>query len=70
MRKIPLTKGRFALVDDADYEAMSRIKWQYHDAGYAVSRTRKTGSIYMHRLLMKATPDIEVDHRDRISEGN
>lgn len=27
MKQIPLTKGRFAIVDDDDFEALSKFKW-------------------------------------------
>jgi hypothetical protein len=36
MKKIPLTKGKFALVDDDDYLHLSQWKWNINDMGYAV----------------------------------
>ena len=29
-RRIPLTRGKFALVDPEDYDRLSRIKWHAH----------------------------------------
>ena len=29
-RKIPLTQGQFALVDDADFDSVNRYKWCAH----------------------------------------
>lgn len=72
MKLIPLTKGRFALVDDSDYAWLSSFRWCYSSDGYAVNyyrddygRSRKRS---MHRLLMAAIlkqfvpPELQVDH--------
>lgn len=69
MVKITLTKGNVAFVDNEDYDYLSQWKWSWLSnrwGGYAVRVTRKKGQkqqmIYMHRLIMKATKDFEVDH--------
>ena len=66
MKQIPLTQGKFALVDDADYEYLSQWKWRYI-SGYAVrwddSRPgRERGLISMHREVMHAPDGMQVDH--------
>jgi len=63
--EIKLTKGLVTIVDDADYELLSKIKWQAVKRSdgkgwYAVSK----GGIRMHRLIMGVTDDRIVDHRD------
>ena len=58
---IPLTKGRFAVVEDADFARLSQLKWCYNSSGYAVHyEDRRT--IFMHRLIMNAPPHLQVDH--------
>ena len=59
MRKIKLTKSEYAIVDDEDFEKVSRIKWHFTH-GYA--RTdRGNKKVYMHRLVMKF-PSGMIDH--------
>jgi len=63
-KEIPLTQGKVAIVDDADYEWLSQWKWQYH-YGYA-RRTAgprlKPKRIYMHRIVLNPRPGMESDH--------
>lgn len=62
-KQIPLTQGKFALVDDEDYEELMKYKW-YFDNGYA----RRDGPapikkrILMHRQIMNAKAGQDVDH--------
>ena len=62
MKKIKLTQSRYALVDDEDYESVSRWKWTYGKHGYAY-RNDRGKKIYMHRLIMDAPDNMEVNHR-------
>lgn len=72
MKQIPLTKGMFALVDDADYaRVMAMGKWQLGSGGYAQKTIyfgRKNGkqikqTLFMHRFIMSATDNEHVDHK-------
>jgi len=61
---IPLTQGKFAIVDAEDYEELSRYKWHVNKGGrtdYAKSQ-KKGKAIKMHRLLMRAPKGLFVDH--------
>lgn len=59
-RWVPLTYGRFALVDEADYSRVAERAW-YLDHGYA--RTRDE---FLHRFILGLKEgDPEVDHRNR-----
>lgn len=57
MKTIPLTRGKVALVDDADFEWLGEYKWNYANTGYAATDGR-----HMHRLIMKPATKMEVDH--------
>ncbi len=58
MKKIPLTQGKFALVDDQDYEWLNQWKWCCHTSKRKsyVERVQiidgKRFSISMHRLIL------------------
>ena len=65
MQKIPLTQGKFALVDDADYEWLSKWKWwarMNRSKRFYAARHRKHRAIYMHREIMKPPKGMQVDH--------
>lgn len=58
MKTIALTQGKVAIVDDEDFEELSKYKWCYSSCGYA-KRTLK--NIRMHKVIMNAG-DRWVDH--------
>jgi hypothetical protein len=68
-RMIPLTKGMYAKVDEADYEELSRYNWNYTPLGYA-ARTDGHRSVPMHRQIMRAPKGMEVDHANHITLDN
>ena len=62
MKKIPLSKGKFTLVDDADFEWLNAWKWHAGKRGddlyYAVRSERVNGKkslILMHREILGLT---------------
>lgn len=58
MKTIPLTQGKVALVDDADYERVNKYKWyaaRNHKTWYAQRRVRndpKRKTIIMHGYIL------------------
>ena len=71
MIEIPLTQGQVALIDDEDYELVSRYKWCAHwnkhtKSYYAETNLKKEGggyaTIIMHRIIMNAKKGKQVDH--------
>lgn len=64
--RIPLTQGKFALVDNKYYKFLMQWKWYFSTNGYAVHRSGKK-TVYMHRLVAAlAGVDLshDIDHRD------
>ena len=69
MKRIPLTRGYEAIVDDADYDWLMQWKWCYNN-GYAVRHQQISGSgknrvqkrVYMHRAIMASNDGWQVDH--------
>lgn len=64
-KEIPLTQGKVAIVDDEDFERLSRYKWFYHDQGYAARSAWVNGkrrTIYMHREIMQPPKGAQIDH--------
>ena len=68
-KHISLTKGATAIVDNSDYDHLTRIgSWCLSSNGYAVHYTKINGqrkTLYMHRVIMDAFYLLQVDHIDR-----
>lgn len=71
MKKIPLTHGLFALVDDGDYDELMKHKWHVRkgkNAYYArrtVSVDGKRNTVFMHRQILGIVdPKLFCDHID------
>ena len=67
--KIPLTRGKYALVDGEDYEELMKYKWQCSKQGYATrgDYTTEEGSktVYMHREVFDLDEGETLDHINR-----
>lgn len=78
MKLIPLTQGKFAKVDDEDYEWLMQFKWQAsleRGIWYAVSgfsnKEKGSGKLRMHRLILGLTDRYELgDHIDHDGLNN
>jgi hypothetical protein len=67
-RKIELTQGKFAMVDEKDYAQLCEYKWyatNQRDHFYAARNKIKNGRrtyMTMHRQIMKCPMDMVIDH--------
>jgi hypothetical protein len=69
-RRIPLTRGKYAIVDPDDFERLNRYKWQASkgsDTFYAARSVwdkvnRKKRTIKMHREILNPPYPLVVDH--------
>jgi hypothetical protein len=69
MKTIPLTNGGFTLVDDEDFDSLSRFKWR-QDRGYVwrfstVAEGMRKRRVVMHRVITNAPDGMLVDHANR-----
>ena len=69
-RMIPLSRGEFAIVDEDQYESLSKTTWNYN-RGYAVNNKIIGAETFMHRVIMNVTDrDVIVDHKNRYPLDN
>jgi hypothetical protein len=71
-RRIPLTRGEYAIVDPEDYPRLSRYKWHAVKCKaartYYAKRARPRGcrksdfAHLMHRYIIKVPPGMVIDH--------
>lgn len=75
MKEIYLTKGKVTFVD---YELLNSFNWQYWTSkeinyGYAATKiyvNQIRTSIHMHRMILNASRNVQVDHIDRNGLNN
>jgi hypothetical protein len=77
-RRIPLTQGKFAIVDPEDYPSFAKYKWhlaqsptglyavRWHRVKYKNTRKR----IWMHRQVIHVPKNMVCDHVNRSSLDN
>lgn len=68
MKKILLTRGKFALVDNDDYPMLMDHTW-FLGGQYAISR-KNSVSTKMHHLILPKKKGFDVDHRDKNTLNN
>jgi hypothetical protein len=67
MKEIPLTHGKVAIVDDEDFDSLSKYKWYLHSDGYAARTSHnpdisKRRPLLMHRIINETHALMQTDH--------
>lgn len=67
MKKVPLTNGGFAQVDDADFDRVVALGhwWKRTNDGYAgakLTRGRGAREVLMHRFILEPPSNLVIDH--------
>jgi len=79
MIEVPLTQNQVALIDNEDFEMISKHTWRAHwnpstNSFYAATTIRtqdgKRTTLLMHRLIKDAHPGEQVDHIHHLTLDN
>jgi hypothetical protein len=68
MKLIPLTNGKFAKIDDVDFDKVIKYKWRVVGGNgklYAATGHDRDGNLtLMHNFLKPHNEELEIDHKD------
>ena len=67
MKKILLTQGKVAFIDDDDFNKLSQYKWYLNNNGYAaraIGKCPNQKTVLMHRQIMNTPFGLETDHKN------
>jgi hypothetical protein len=79
MKKIPLTQGQFAIVDDEDFEYLSQFKWyaqksrkagMYYAKRHITMKNSRRAHLPMQNVIMNVPIGVPVDHIDHDGLNN
>ena len=70
MKKLLLSNGNYTLVDDGDYEAVSKWRWKQNTNGYVARNAwnkelKKYEALLLHRVIAKTPKGMQTDHINR-----
>lgn len=66
MKEIQLTRGKVAIVDDWNFDVLSKYNWtaEIRRQRWYAKCVVNNRSVYMHRVIMNTPTNLEVDHKD------
>lgn len=69
MKEVPLSNGMVALVDDEDFDLVSRYRWygargRFGDVWYAKTSVGGGKKAFMHQLILPRRAGCQTDHRN------
>ncbi len=78
MKTIPLTRGKFAIVDDDKYEELSKYKWfavkgrrnRFYARRSTYKETKKSTVVSMSHMVLKLPKGMCADHIDHNTLDN
>ena len=72
MKKIKLTQNKVALIDDEDFDNLSKHNWYVAKRGYGyyAQRMVKRKIVQMHRVILNVNKDEQIDHINRNTLDN
>lgn len=73
MKQIPLTRGKFALVDNEDFDMLNKYKWKSSNTKgkfFYAHRYIGNNQILMHRVIMNTPKGFDTDHIDHNTLNN
>jgi len=73
MKKILLTRGKFTIIDDENFEFLNQYKWYCDAYGYAVRDVggrKNKKHIHMHRIINNTPENFFTDHINRNTFDN
>jgi len=78
MKEIQLTQGFFVQVDDSDFNWLNQWKWHavknrntfFARRNGSIKHNKSRGLVYMHRIIMDAPKNMQVDHIDHNGLNN
>ena len=68
LKKIKLTRGYEAIVDDEDYNMLNQSSWHCSTRGYAIQNITvggKRGKLFMHSVVNNTPNGLYTDHINR-----
>ena len=62
MKKIPLTQGKYAIVDNADFSLLNQFKWCLLHTYAARTKYKPKKTVLLHRVILNNPVGMEIDH--------